>query len=215
MFTGLITHIGRVTEINPLGEGISIWVEAPSDIIRELSLGDSIALNGVCTTVVELEKSCFKVELLKETLKRTSFSECNLNDELNLELCLTPSTRLGGHLVSGHIDTTGTLQVIDQNGPWHVLQVSFPRPCRPLLIPKGSIALHGISLTVVDVLEESFTCHIIPHTFTHTCLKSLKEGCVLNLEFDQMGKYLFNFYMLNDVERVSLYEMLNKDRNDS
>jgi riboflavin synthase len=208
MFTGIIESIGTITEISALGKGSTFWIDVKS-LIDQLSIGDSISINGVCSTVVEKRASLIKLDYLEETLIKTSFSESNVNDTVNLECSLTPSTRISGHFLTGHVDCTGILLEKKELSPWTVITIEYPEHYYPLLIPKGSISLHGISLTVVNVTKTTFTCHIIPHTLSETCLGSLSENDVVNLEFDQMGKYLFKFYMINETDRVSLYNKLN------
>ena len=193
MFTGIVEAIGTVVEISPLGDGIHCRIEAPESIVKELKEGDSIALNGACSTALSPEKNTFQVQFLKETLEKTHFDTLKPGDALNLELSLTPQSRIGGHFVTGHIDETGTVVTLKIEDPWAKLTIGYSAQFRPLLLPKGSITVNGIALTLVEITEKEFTCHIIPHTLTQTTLRQLKSGEKVNLEYDILGKYLYNF----------------------
>lgn len=196
MFTGIIQELGQVQSVKALGKGKEVVVGAKT-VLPELKLGDSIALNGVCSTVVELAPASFKVQFLEETLKKTTFSSLRVRQILNLELSLTPSTRMGGHMVSGHVDDIGKLVKLEKKSPWGMIEIAFKPPFRPYLIPKGSITIDGISLTVVEVTASTFTCHIIPHTLAHTNLAEKRAGDFVNLEYDMVGKYLYQFFSLS------------------
>jgi riboflavin synthase len=207
MFTGIIESVGKILSISSLGKGFVFWIDV-KHLSDELAIGDSISINGVCSTVVEKKESLIKVDYLEETLSKTSFSSSKVNDHVNLECAVTPTTKLSGHVVTGHVDCKGVLLEKKEDGPWTIITIEYPEHYFPLLLSKGSISLHGISLTVVDVTRTTFTCHIIPHTLSETCLGTLSVSDTVNLEFDQVGKYLFKFYMINETDRVSLYEKL-------
>ena len=196
MFTGLIKSTGCVSAITPLGSGLALTIQCSEIFCNDIVLGDSISINGVCSTVVQKTKTTFNVEYLPETLKKTTLKSIQINHTVNLEPCLTLQCKLGGHLVTGHIDTTGTILQIDTDDLWQIFTIEFPSSFAPFVIPKGSIALDGISLTLVDVSQHTFTCHIIPHTQQHTHLHTKKRGDLVNLEFDQVGKYLYRFHHL-------------------
>ncbi|MFC1771432.1 riboflavin synthase [Candidatus Margulisiibacteriota bacterium] len=196
MFTGIIQELGSILSVKSLSEGLEITSKAP-DILSELKLGDSIAINGICSTVAALGKNCFSVQYLKETVKKTNASALTVGDKVNLELSLTPSSRMGGHFVTGHVDQCAKITNFESKGPWKVLTVSYSEEFRKYLVPKGSICIDGISLTIVDVSDSSFTCHLIPHTIKNTTLSIKKRHDPVNLEFDILAKYQYNFYFLN------------------
>ncbi len=162
--------------------------------LDDVSIGDSINVSGICSTVVKLSGRTFEVQYLNETLNKTTMGQATLGDNVNLEKCLTLSSKLGGHLVSGHVDCRGGVQSLIHDGEWAVLTVDFPKEFGRFVIPKGSIAIDGISLTVVDPLSNQLSCHLIPHTIKQTNLHTKLNGDSVNLEFDQVGKYLYSFY---------------------
>lgn len=195
MFTGLIQTIAHIDAITPLHPehpeaGIKITLTA-QHINRPIELGESIALNGCCTTVIEFNNHTFTVELSPETLALTNFLQCKLGDRLNMERCLSLSEPLGGHIVTGHID--GKAVCIDKQHDGNCWRYDF-RLLNPehasLLIPKGSIAIDGISLTVNTVLNHQFSVAIIPHTLEHTNLGTVKPDTLVNIECDMLGKYV-------------------------
>ena len=198
MFTGLVQTTGSIQSISKLGSGIECTIQAPSNFIADITIGDSINVNGICSTAISKKESIFTVQYLEETLIKTTMKSIKETDTVNLEPCLTLSTKLGGHLVSGHIDDTGTIISISHDGEWAVININFNQKFAPYLIPKGSIAIDGISLTVVEVTDTWFSCHLIPHTITHTSLQHKSDGDLVNLEFDQVGKYLHRFYSLEN-----------------
>ena len=197
MFTGLIKEIGRIESITPLGNGREVMIGCSEAFSNDTEIGDSISINGVCSTVIEQTSIQFTVQFLEETLNKTSMNSIAINDKVNLEPCLTLQTKLGGHLVSGHVDDRGTIQSIKNDGQWAIMTISYDELFAPFLIPKGSIAIDGISLTIVDLSNTTFSCHLIPHTQENTNLHTKAEGDLVNLEFDQVGKYLYRFNELN------------------
>ena len=193
MFTGLIQALGTVGAVTPLNEGLLVGIEAPmASLTHPLALGDSIALNGCCTTVVRLEESTFFVELSKETLNKTMFSALQVGQRLNLELPITPTTPLGGHYVTGHVDCVLPLLSSEVVGICWVLTFALPERVdyQGLLVEKGSITLDGISLTLNSVTDKAFTVCIIPHTMNHTTLGDLPVDGLVHVEFDILGKYV-------------------------
>ncbi len=190
MFTGLIEGQGRVLSFESLGLGRRMVFFAPN---FSFSLGESVSVNGVCSTVLDLKENTFSVDYLKETLDKTTIGYLKGGDSVNLEQSVTPSTRLGGHVVTGHVDTRGQVLSLKAEGPFHEVTIEYPLAFAPFLIEKGSIALDGISLTVVNLTQTSFTVHIIPHTFSETIISTYSVGREVNLEFDPMGKYLHRF----------------------
>ena len=198
MFTGLIKEVGSIESIKPLGNGREVIVNCSTDFSNDSDIGDSISINGVCSTVTTKSATNFTVQFLEETLKKTTMSIIHKNEKVNLEPCLTLQTKLGGHLVSGHIDDKGTIHSINKDGEWAIITIEYNTRFAPFLIPKGSIAIDGISLTVVDLTNSTFTCHLIPHTLEHTNLHTKTAGDKINLEFDQVGKYLHRFNELGN-----------------
>ncbi|NBV84270.1 riboflavin synthase [bacterium] len=207
MFTGIIAGTLIVADVTDIAHGRRVRLAFPGAINR-LNTGDSIALNGVCTTAIDITDNGFSIELLAETLKKTSFDRVKSGAILNWELSATPTTALGGHLVYGHVDEVGTIVSIRANGTFNVVEVRYSAQFQPFLIRKGSICINGISLTVVDVTPTTFTCHLIPHTSAHTVIHTQKSGDMVNLEYDIVAKYLYNFSRENT--DTSLRDTLNK-----
>ena len=191
MFTGLVQEKGRVGDLRREGD---LWVLAikGDSVPREAAVGDSVAVNGCCLTVVDLPgPGTLAFHLLEETLRRTSFRGLHPGDAVNLELSLRAGDRLGGHFVTGHVDATGEVLEVEPVGGDYRFRIGYPPADRRYLVPKGSIALDGISLTVAALEDESpsFTVWIIPHTMAVTNLGERKPGDPVNLEFDLLGKY--------------------------
>lgn len=197
MFTGLIKEVGHIKHIKPLGNGKEATIQCSEEFSTDSAIGDSISINGVCSTVTTKTATSFTVQFLEETLKKTTMGTIQETEKVNLEPCLTLQTNLGGHLVSGHVDDTGTIQSIDNDGQWAIITIEYNETFAPFLIPKGSIAMDGISLTVVDLTNTTFSCHLIPHTLENTNLHTKQPGNIINLEFDQVGKYLVRQNELN------------------
>lgn len=188
MFTGIIEAIGLVTEMQQQGTNKTFWIS--STVSKDLKIDQSVAHNGVCLTVEEVKDGQYRVTAILETLEKTSLNNWQLQGIVNIERCLELHARLDGHMVQGHVDTTGSCtSVEEQNGSW-LYTFSFPESFAPLLVEKGSIALNGISLTVFNVSNSSFSVAIIPFTYEHTNMKELQAGTVVNLEFDIIGKYV-------------------------
>jgi riboflavin synthase len=189
MFTGLVEGIGEITALQPTAEGLRLSVTAPF-ALAEVRLGDSIAVSGPCLTVVELNDRTFTAEVSAETVRRTHLSSKRLRSKVNLERALRLGDRLGGHIVSGHIDCVGLL-VKKVAGPRHLqLAVRLPDAWSRYVIEKGSIALDGISLTVNACTGDEVSLNIIPFTARHTTLAELRVGDQLNVETDIIGKYV-------------------------
>ena len=153
--------------------------------------GESIAVNGVCLTVVDSTETTFKLDLSTETLSRTNFKSAKKGDRVNLERSLTPSAKISGHFVSGHIDQVGKIVDIEEKPVEALFRFSHPAELSPFIMEKGSIAIDGISLTVFDCKDNRFTVSIIPYTLSHTNLSSRKIGDLINIECDMIGKYVF------------------------
>jgi riboflavin synthase len=190
MFTGIITHIGSFREYRMGKQEMAI--EAP-ELSSRLEIGDSLAVNGVCLSLTRKEKSLLYFDLSKETLSRTSLGSLHRGDKLNLELSLTLSTPLSGHLVTGHIDSTGKVMAVEKRGAGRRMTVSFPPALHSYLIPKGSVAIDGVSLTIAELNSSSLEVELIPITMNNSNLGLLKPGNTVNIECDIIGKYVYNW----------------------
>lgn len=185
MFTGLIEEVGKILTITQS----SISIEAKT-VLEDVKIGDSIAVNGVCLTVVEQSTNSFTANVSKETFNVTVLSELKSGDSVNLERALTLNSRLGGHIVTGHIDTVSKILSISQNYEFFELKVSIPNEFEHYIVKKGSITINGISLTIAEVQNGSVTIAVIPHTYENTVLKYLKQNDNVNIEFDILAKYV-------------------------
>lgn len=189
MFTGIIEDTGTVTRIESEGLNRHFWLD--SGFTGELKIDQSVAHNGVCLTVVEITGNQYKVTAIDETLKRSNLGKIQAGDEVNLERCMRLNERLDGHIVQGHVDQTGTLKSIENFQGSYLLSFGYDeKSTGNVTVEKGSICVNGISLTVVGSSAGNFSVAVIPYTWEHTNLKSLKEGDVVNLEFDIIGKYV-------------------------
>jgi riboflavin synthase len=188
MFTGLIEATGKIVDVQDTAGGRRLRVATP--LAGELRPGDSIATNGVCLTVTERDGKSFSVDLSPETLRVTALASMSSGRTVNLERPLRADARLGGHFVLGHVDGVGRVRSVQAQGEHHWLEVEFPSSLAPLLIPKGSVSVDGISLTVASLAADSFGVQVIAFTWTHTALASLKAGEAVNLEGDVLGKYV-------------------------
>ncbi len=189
MFTGLISEVGKVVNKSN-GQGYARVVISATKILEESVIGDSIACNGVCLTVVESDKNSFSADISYETIKRSSFSNISIGSLVNLELALRLSDRLGGHLVSGHVDSMERLLSIESIGNGYKLTVSSSIDIERYIASKGSITIDGISLTVSDIRKGSFDIAVIPHTFSNTSLHLKRVGDTVNVEVDQISRYI-------------------------
>ncbi len=189
MFTGLVEGVGKITGMRRLAESLRLEV-APPFPVEELALGESVSVSGACLTVVGIRGRAFQADVSPETLARSSLSVKKAGDRVNLERALRLGDRLGGHLVTGHVDGLGVLKE-RREGPEHVqLTFELPESLAPLVIEKGSIAVDGVSLTVNAAQDQGFTVNIIPYTARDTTLGELKIGDQVNLETDIIGKYV-------------------------
>jgi riboflavin synthase len=189
MFTGLIEEKGKLINKIKTGDGLRLVLTAQK-VFDDLNIGSSISVNGVCLTVVELKKDSFAVDTIEETLKKTNLGQLNINDFVNLERPLKADARLGGHFVLGHVDTTGKVESVKELSNSHFMTISFPKNFRQYLIYVGSVAIDGVSMTVAEVNNNSFSVGIIPHTWIETVFSNKKPGDSVNLEFDVLGKYV-------------------------
>lgn len=193
MFTGIVEEIGQIKKIVEILMGKRFFIKAHS-VLKGIHIGDSIAVNGTCLTVTEFNDEGFWVEVVAETLRCTNLGFLTEGSPVNLEPSLTLQKALGGHLVQGHVDGTGTILELKDEGDALLLKVSYPQKLRPFLVNKGYIAMDGMSLTVIEVTDEYFTLTLIPHTQKVTIAGTYKVGQVVNLEGDIMAKYAENFY---------------------
>ncbi|MHB2251573.1 riboflavin synthase [Corynebacterium aurimucosum] len=197
MFTGLVEEIGRVDSVKPQGDAVRLGIAA-STVLSDAQLGDSIAVNGVCLTVAELEEGTFIADVMKESLNRSSLGELEVGSAVNLERAVLPTTRLGGHIVQGHVDGTGTLLSRTPSEHWEVLRFSLPRELARYVVEKGSIAVQGTSLTVSAVsaakdepgADGFFEVSLIPTTLRDTVFGAMAPGARVNLEVDVVAKYV-------------------------
>lgn len=195
MFTGLVEELGKVRQIRQGPQSARLTIEAPI-ILEDVKLGDSIAVNGVCLTVTDFGGREFSVDVMAETLRRSNIGQLKLGDVVNLERALRMGDRLGGHLVSGHIDGTGRIKGQEKLDIAVVIEIEAPPQVMKYIVPKGSIAIDGISLTVVDHTKDSFRVSLIPHTGAVTTLGVKGPGAVVNLEGDMIGKYVERFVLV-------------------
>ena len=188
MFTGLIQGQGRVAETRRKRGGMSFLVELPAGFSPPK--GASIAVNGVCLTVEEVERARARVFVVDETLKRSALTSLRVGDMVNLEQALAVGERLGGHIVQGHSDTVGKIEANYSRGDARIVKISFPSEYRAYIVPNGSVAVDGVSLSVKDVSSDSFTVSLIPETLQRTTLATFTPGRRVNLEFDIIAKYV-------------------------
>lgn len=188
MFTGIIEATGLVRAIRTNGSNVDFDIATP--FLSELKIDQSIAHNGACLTVVKITEDHYTVTAIDETLKKTNLGDLLPGAEVNLERCMILGGRLDGHIVQGHVDLVGTCtSVKDENGSW-IFSFEYDKISGHVTVPKGSICVNGVSLTVVDSTPGKFSVAIIPYTFEHTSFKHIKAGHQVNLEFDVIGKYV-------------------------
>jgi riboflavin synthase len=209
MFTGIIEEIGHIKSISRGAKSFTLAVDA-SEIMSDVKVGDSISTDGVCLTVTSITSSGFTADVMPETVSRTALSRLKAGSEVNLERALTLNSRLGGHIVSGHIDGTGIIKDIrrDDNAVW--ITVSCDSRLLRYIINKGSIAIQGVSLTVTEVFSDSFSVSLIPHTQQVTTLHSARIGDTVNLETDVMAKYAERLLGIQQRRDDSLIEKLRQ-----
>ncbi len=192
MFTGLVEVLGTVRDLVPDGVGCQLIVSAP-EFATELSLGESVAVNGACLTVVAHDGETCRFQVGPETLRRTNLGGLRVGDRVNLERSLRLSDRLGGHLVQGHIDGVGRVAERIPSGEWVAVWFTCPAELAAQMVSKGSVAVDGVSLTLVDVEAERFSVALIPHTLAQTTLGFKGPGAAVNLETDIVGKYVWKY----------------------
>jgi len=208
MFAGIVEEVGKIISINRGAKSSVLNIEGKS-IFDDLKIGDSVAVNGVCLTVTSIRNYMFTADVMSETLSRSSFSDLKLGSGVNLERAMLANARFGGHIVSGHIDGIGTISSIkrEDNAIWYTIETS--QKVVKYIVQKGSIAIDGISLTVANVKNSSFSVSIIPHTIKSTILLTRGIGDIVNLENDIVGKYIERF--LEDKE-TSIFQKKTENK---
>lgn len=192
MFTGIVEEIGTILKI-----GSSLKISA-SEILKDVHIGDSIAVNGICLTVTAFDTGSFTVDAMPETYKRTALKSLSCGSKVNLERAMAANGRFGGHIVSGHIDGTGRISDYRNDGNAIWMTVTTDRELLKYIAPKGSVAIDGVSLTVVDSLRDSFSVSLIPHTSSVTTLTSHRSGDIVNIETDVLAKYIGHLLSFNE-----------------
>ena len=189
MFTGIIEELGSVRSIEERGENARIVIAAKT-VTEGTNHGDSIAVNGVCLTALDIHDDSFAADVSRETLQRSTLGSLKPGTPVNLERAVTPATRLGGHMVQGHVDARGEFIGVDSHGESWTLRIAYPSEIARYLVFKGSVAVEGISLTIANLTDDYFEIAIIPKTWEVTNLSHLKPGDGVNLEVDVIGKYV-------------------------
>jgi len=187
MFTGLIEAVGTIARVDAVESGYRMRVE--TRLAGELQLGESVSVNGVCLTVASADEAGWEADIGPETARVTTLGSLRAGHRVNLERSMRADSRFGGHFVQGHVDATGTVREVRDQGDSHWIAVEFAEALAPLLIPKGSVAMDGVSLTVAALAGTQFEVMIIPFTWGHTSLSGLAPGAQVNLECDMVGKY--------------------------
>ena len=197
MFTGIVEEIGIVKSLEFKANGAKIVIGCQK-VVEDVKIGDSIAIDGVCQTVIAFNSSEFSAEISDETLKVTTLGNLKSGNTVNLERALTLSSRLGGHIVSGHVDCMGKFINIEKLSDFYNLQFAIPEEQEKYVVYKGSITINGVSLTVANIVDNIVSVAIIPHTYNNTSLKDLKLGQDVNIETDILGKYVEKFLSAKD-----------------
>lgn len=209
MFTGIIDEIGRINRIMRSSSQNSISISCYK-ITEDIKISDSIAVNGICLTVRSFQKDNFTADVMPVTFQKSNLKTCQINDPVNLERALQLKSRLGGHLVSGHIDGTGKILTIQKRENAFLFEIDINPELRKFLVPQGSVCLEGISLTIADLSSDKFIVSIIPETMKNTNLQYKSIGDMVNIETDLIGKYVHNFLQNNQKKGISL-ELLQEN----
>jgi len=209
MFTGIIEELGRIKNIYRGSNATNITVEC-AKVLEDTKIGDSIAVNGICLTVTDIGSSSFSADIMPETVRRTGFQDTNISDNVNLERALKPTDRMGGHIVSGHIDGTGVISNItkESNAIW--VTVTADNDILRYIIMKGSVTIDGTSLTVAHVDDVCFKVSLIPLTIDKTVIGLKKSGDVVNIECDVIGKYVEKFVSMPQKKGITM-DMLKEN----
>jgi riboflavin synthase len=188
MFTGLVADLGTVAAVDATADGVTLAVR--TRLAGDIAEGDSVAVNGVCLTATAIARGEFRAEVMHETLRRSSLAEVATGSDVNLELALRASDRLGGHIVQGHVDGLGAIRSVEEDGFARVVTIAAPADLLRYVVEKGSIAVNGVSLTVVEVTDDAFSVSLIPETLERTTLGAAAPGSPVNLEVDVVAKYV-------------------------
>lgn len=186
MFTGIITHLGKIVKKTDT----LLVIEPEKGLLDKVEKGLSISVEGICLTVVDFTDKTFSIDFMPETAKKTTINQLQEGDIVNLELPATGDTFLSGHVVQGHVDGIGTVKSITPEGNSYLFVFTLPQALTKYIVPKGSISVNGISLTVIDITTDTFSVGIIPHTWDHTMLHTVKVGDKVNIEVDVLAKYI-------------------------
>ena len=188
MFTGIIEALGSVAALDNSRGNLELWISSPISV--ELKIDQSVSHNGICLTVVELRDGMHRVTAIEETLRKTNLGQIEVGDVVNLERCMPANGRFDGHIVQGHVDQTGEcISVKEENGSW-LFEFKYKPNVQNIIVEKGSVCINGTSLTAFDAVDDRFKVAIIPYTFEHTNIHTVKQGSLVNLEFDIVGKYV-------------------------
>ncbi|MBN3396336.1 riboflavin synthase [Clostridium botulinum] len=201
LFTGIVEEVGRILKIEEGKDFLHITIEG-SKVLNPLNIGESVAVNGVCLTVTSFNSNSFTADVMTETLNKSSLGTLSKGSLVNLERAVTLNKPLGGHIVSGHIDGTGEIINMKKEGIATLLEIKAKENLLKYMIPKGSVALDGVSLTLVDIKGKSFTVSLIPHTIEETILVNKNIGDIINIECDVLGKYIYKFMYLKKEEAL-------------
>ena len=204
MFTGIIETTGYIQKRESHDDDMRLWVASETFDLSDVKLGDSIAVNGVCLTVIDKKTNCFAVDVSKESLQRTCLGMLADNERVNLEKALRLQDRLGGHLVSGHVDGVGLLKAVLAQGRSTQYRFSVPLALQKYMVEKGSLCIDGVSLTINEVFGQEFCVNIIPHTLERTHFCQLKVGAQVNIEIDMLARYLEGLLRAGNTSNISL-----------
>jgi len=205
MFTGIIEAMGNIKAINITGQGARLVIATSSLDMSDVKLGDSIATNGICLTVVAVDSSSFSADVSNETLTRTGFANYQTGQIVNLEKAMLPTTRFGGHMVSGHVDAVVAISAIEHNGNSIEYWLEMPSDLAPYIAEKGSITIDGTSLTVNSLTKDKFRLTIVPHTTAQTIIANYQVGTKVNIEVDLIARYIERLLMKKDTSSSESY----------
>jgi len=214
MFTGLIQTTGSIAAIGSRSNYKLLTIK-PDNLFDNIEMGESIAVDGCCLTVTKFDKKSFTVEASPESVKTTIIAKYNSGNIVNLERALLPTDRLGGHMVSGHVDCLGEIKDIKKIGDSIELSIKYPDEFDSYLIPKGSIAINGISLTINKLKDKILTVNVIPHTHQATTIHNFKRGININLEFDMIGKYVARMINGKNKNGLTIDKLINSGWNNT
>jgi riboflavin synthase len=209
MFTGLIKETGRIKKITSKGQDREIEIKC-SRVLKDLNAGDSISVNGVCLTAKSSNSKSFICDIAFSTLNTTTFRYCNSGDEVNLESSINPTDKLGGHLISGHIDCVSKILKISSIGKSHIINLGLTPKIREFVAPKGSIAIDGISFTIYGVENDNFSVAVIPYTYENTNLHNRIPGDMVNIEVDMFSRYTVNYLRHKQMNNIDSQKLKDK-----